>query len=165
MKRRVKSHQTKFMCATKMLHADYDKSVKEMIYNWNNSKEYDEMTSKVYDLHAAHAGEDCPQISKKDYNYLVGTVHGMVSFDNAGRAGQAGSIRNVEWDAMKRAPGDEEDKDKLGVSIPLAVDEERNNKTGNIQYFFITHNHVELIRMYMDIRERYFEDKVNSSSM
>ena len=162
VKRKVQSHQTKFVCANKMLHADYDNSVKEMIYNWNNSKQHEQLTSDVYDLHAAHAGTDCPQISKKDYNHVVGIVHGIVSFNNAGRAGQAGSIRNVEWDAKKTAPGDEEDREKLGVSIPLSVDEDRHNKTGNIQYFFITHDHVELIAMYMDIRERYFEDKVRA---
>ena len=159
VKRKTRSHQAKKLCAIKVLHEDWDKSVEDLIRVWNHSSEQEKMVETFYTLHAAHAGSDDPQISKKDYNTFASIVHGLVSINNCGRAGQAGSIRNLECQAIKFGP-EQETKDVNGFNIPLVVDEDRLNKTSNIQFFFITHDHFNLIKMYIDVRERFFMDKV-----
>ena len=121
VKRKTRSHQAKKLCAIKVLHEDWDKSVEDLIRVWNHSSEQEKMVETFYTLHAAHAGSDDPQISKKDYNTFASIVHGLVSINNCGRAGQAGSIRNLEWQAIKFGP-EQETKDVNGFNIPLVVD-------------------------------------------
>ena len=152
LNRRIDSHSGKSKAAKKVLDPNIEQSITNLVHSWNESEEYTTLTEELFAMHRKYAGKSKEKMTEKEYERFVKNVHGLTGLQNAGRAGQAGSIKVKEYDARKKIPG-------VGASITLPPEEGRYNKTGNTQTFFIDAGHLEFVDMYVDIKYNFFAGK------
>ena len=156
--RRIDAHAGKVAAAQSVIDPEWEDGVRNLVHSWNQSKELEAMMEDIYAMHNKYAGNSEELMSDKDYDRFVGNVHGMTSLQNYGRAAQAGSIKNKDWRGKKKIIG-------VGVNIKLAVEEDRFHKTGRTQNFFITESQVEVVKLYWDIKRKFFAGKKLEASV
>ena len=93
----------------KALNPKIEQSIKDLVRDWNMSKEQRDLIAELVATWKKYTEDNQKKMKDKEFDAFVRAIHSIISVNNAGRAGQAGSITNGEVINTKYiAEGDDE---------------------------------------------------------
>lgn len=178
--KRINIYRQKKKEAKKAIHPEHAQCVIGSVEAWNTSAEFREWKQEVEAVHRRVAIEKGPPPKEAEYESILSLTYGCITTGNASRAGQVGSIRNVDYwqmvdfnegEAMEdndedREEAEEEEEEAAekaaaigGAVITVTSEPGRFLKTGHDQHIYLTGNTRELLEKYLEVKEAFFGGK------